>query len=144
MKIEGYEKHAIFFSSAFILPFLHYVRKLCALKVFRLPKFYLRSIKATTNNYKLLTIFQSVILNLSEAVKVAHFQKLANQSVSLLSTFFLKFRKLWSLHKAKNVLIEKINIGTVKDNLLQSCKLMKIAWNQTCQRQESFLLARFL
>ena len=56
------------------------------------------------------------MLNSNEPIKVAHLQKLANQSmltgalvIEMVNNSFTEAKKLWSFDKATNVLIEKKN-----------------------------------
>ena len=56
------------------------------------------------------------MLNSNEPIKVAHLQKLANQSmltgalvIEMVNNSFMEAKKLWSFDKATNVLIEKKN-----------------------------------
>ena len=56
------------------------------------------------------------MLNSNEPIKVAHLQKLANQSmltgalvIEMVNNSFTEAKKLWSFDKATNVLIKKKN-----------------------------------
>ena len=87
--------------------------------------YHLRYYIIIDHRWKLLTLNHVIFtLNSNEWIKVAHLQKLANQSMlngALVIEMIKKQKKLWSFDKMKEVLIKKkkkIEIWTVKNIFL--------------------------